>query len=146
MFAHSTVYTLIAGVANQTHRRQPCVSPLLRPLLCPPSSCAARVQVVAAAGNLYFTAAATPSGLLYTWRSKGTPLLPPLALGCPPVSLSAEGPWSLLVVGSDGGLLTLDLSKVCVAWVDAAAWQGLGCHQSTPSYSTALNPPHTDGS
>lgn len=102
--------------------------PLLRSLLCLPCPCAACTQVVAAAGNLYFTAAATPSGLLYTWRSKGTPLLPPLALGCPSVSLSAEGPWSLLVVGSDGGLLTLDLSKVCVAPVQGGCSQmgGLG--------------------
>lgn len=62
---------------------------------------------------MYFAAAATASGLLYTWRSGGNPLLPPLALGCgPPVGLSAQGQQSLLVTGADGQLLLLDLEQV----------------------------------
>jgi hypothetical protein len=72
------------------------------------------MQVVAAAGGLQFSAAVTTSGLLYTWRWKGTPLLPPVALGCPPVSMSVQGDWQLLIVGADGSMLTLDLSKVGV--------------------------------
>lgn len=72
------------------------------------------LQVVAAAGGLHFSAAVTTSGLLYTWRWKGTPLLSPLALGCPPVSMSVQGDWQLLIVGADGSMLTLDLSQVGV--------------------------------
>lgn len=49
---------------------------------------------------------------MYTWRSRGSPLLPPLALGCPPASLSAQGDWGLLLVGADGALTTLDLNQV----------------------------------
>jgi hypothetical protein len=94
-----------------------------RPPLLPPL--AIYPQIVATAGSIYFSAAATASGLLYTWRSGGNALLPPLALGSPPVSLSAEGHWELLVVGADGSMLTLDLDKVCgfvpgyrVVWVE----------------------------
>jgi hypothetical protein len=87
---------------------QPLLTSTVPPLLSPPPP-----QIVAAAGTAYFAAAATASGLLYTWRGGGNALLPPLALGSPPVSMSAQGHFQLLVVGADGSILTLDLEQVC---------------------------------
>lgn len=69
-------------------------------------------QVVAVAGSAFFYAAATASGMLHVWRAGGNTLLPPLALGCPPVSLSAHGDWQLQVVGADGDFYLLDFNNV----------------------------------
>jgi hypothetical protein len=68
--------------------------------------------VVCAAGSAYYSAAATASGLLHTWRTGGSMLLPPLALGCPPAHMTAQGSWELLLVGADGQLTLLDLQQV----------------------------------
>jgi hypothetical protein len=70
------------------------------------------LQVVAIAGTAFFSAAATSSGLLHTWRPGGNLLLPPLALGCPAVRLQAQGDYGLLLVGADGELVLLDLQRV----------------------------------
>lgn len=69
-------------------------------------------QVVAIAGTAFYTAAATATGLLHIWRPGGNTLLPPLVLGCPPVSLAAHGDWQLQVVGADGDFYLLDFSSV----------------------------------
>jgi hypothetical protein len=72
------------------------------------------LQVVAIAGSAFFSAAATSSGLLHTWRPGGNLLLPPLALGCPAVRLQAQGDWGLLLLGADGELVLLDMERVSV--------------------------------
>jgi hypothetical protein len=69
-------------------------------------------QVVAIAGSVFFSAAATSSGLLHTWRPGGNLLLPPLALGWPAVRLQGQGDWGLLLLGADGELVLLDLQRV----------------------------------
>ncbi|KAF6253709.1 hypothetical protein COO60DRAFT_393877 [Scenedesmus sp. NREL 46B-D3] len=68
-------------------------------------------EVVAIAGTAFFSAAATSSGLLHTWRPGGNLLLPPLALGCPAVRLQAQGDWGLLLLAADGELVLLDLQQ-----------------------------------
>jgi hypothetical protein len=73
------------------------------------------LQVVAIAGSAFFSAAATSSGLLHTWRPGGNLLLPPLALGCPAVRLQAQGDYGLLLLGADGELVLLDMERVSVA-------------------------------
>lgn len=71
------------------------------------------MQVVAIAGSPMFAAAATANGMLHVWRPGGNLLLPPVALGCPAVSLTADGDWGLQIVGADGGFHLLDFLSVC---------------------------------
>ncbi|KAF8066171.1 abcG22 [Scenedesmus sp. PABB004] len=98
-------------------------------------------EVVAVAGSAYFAAAATSAGLLHTWRPGGTMLLPPLALGAPPVRLSCgDGRYQLQVVSADGELLLLDFNAnarlmgptppVSLAPLLAACPPGTGLHDA----------------